>query len=157
LLEHAAAVLSRLGTVSPGGRAELEFKMRGCRIAVDWDDAAWTPARIEGVASVSAMFLAIFLGSVSVSFALDGSNPTNPPQKISPETFTSAQEALRAGVDDLQNGDAQSSVRALTYAAEGGEPLARWKLGNLYATGDLVPRNDALAYKYFEQLVESYN
>ena len=103
------------------------------------------------------MFLAIFLGSVSVSFALDGSNPTNPPQKISPETFTSAQEALRAGVDDLQNGDAQSSVRALTYAAEGGKPLARWKLGNLYATGDLVPRNDALAYKYFEQLVESYN
>jgi hypothetical protein len=135
----------------------LEVKMRGCGIAVDWDDAAWTPIKIEAAASVAALFVAIFLGSVSVSLALDGSNPTNPPQKLSPETFTSTRQALRAGVDELQNGDAQSSLRALTYAAEGGEPLARWKLGNLYATGDLVPRNDALAYKYFEQLVESYN
>jgi TPR repeat protein len=131
--------------------------MRGCEFAVDWDDAAWMAFRREPVASVSALFLAIFLGTASASFALDGSNPPNSLQKLSPETFTSTQQALRAGVDDLQNGDAQSSLRAFTYPAEGGEPLARWKLGNLYATGDLVPRNDALAFKYFEQLVESYN
>ena len=104
------------------------------------------------------MFAAGFLlVSFVPAFALDGSNASTPPAKISPETFTSTQEALRAGVDDLQAGDAKSSVRALTYAADGGEPLARWKLGSMYATGELVPRDDALAYKYFEQLVESYN
>jgi TPR repeat protein len=135
----------------------LDFEMRGCEFAVGGDSSVATPFSWTAVASTSALVVSIFFGGASVSLALDGSNPPNPPEKLSPETFTSTQEALRAGVDDLQNGDAQSSLRALTYAADGGEPLARWKLGNLYATGVVVPRNDALAYKYFEQLVESYN
>ena len=118
--------------------------------------AAGVEVRAGDVAPPSLAALLSVAGSSAV-LALDGSNGTNAPPKISPETFNSAQEALRAGVDDLQNGDAQSSVRALTYAAEGGEPLARWKLGSMYATGELVPRDDVLAYKYFEQLVESYN
>ena len=54
-------------------------------------------------------------------------------------------------------GDAQSSVQALTYAAEGGETLAQWKLGSIYAAGEVVPRNDVLAYKYFEELVDNYD
>ena len=54
-------------------------------------------------------------------------------------------------------GDAQSSVQALTYAADGGQPLAQWKLGRMYARGEGVPRDDAKAYAYFERLVESYN
>jgi len=91
------------------------------------------------------------------AFALDGSTGSNPPPKISQRTFTSPSEALRAGVNDLQAGDAKGSVQALTYAAEGGEALARWKLGSMYASGDVVPRDDVMAYKYFEQLVDSYN
>jgi TPR repeat protein len=91
------------------------------------------------------------------AFALDGSANSNG-QKITPgRTFKSAREALRAGVDDLHAGDAQSSVQALTYAAEGGETLAQWKLGSIYAAGEVVPRNDVLAYKYFEQLVDNYD
>jgi TPR repeat protein len=93
----------------------------------------------------------------TASFALDGSNGSNPPARISPRTFSSAQEALRTGVDELQAGDAQGSVQALTYAAEGGEPLAQWKLGSMYAAGDVVPRDDVMAYKYFERLVDDYN
>lgn len=123
--------------------------------------AYWKQIISPGVALPATASLAATLLSVAVSatsaFALDGSNGSAPPAKISPENFTSAQEALRAGVDDLQAGDAQSSVRALTYAADGGSPLACWKLGSMYASGDLVPRNDVLAYKYFEQLVDSYN
>jgi len=65
--------------------------------------------------------------------------------------------SLRVGVDDLRAGDAKSSVQALTYAAEGGEPLAQWKLGSMYASGEVVPRDDLMAYKYFEQLVDSYD
>ncbi len=101
--------------------------------------------------------LGLYLAGAAGALALDGNNGSSAPAKISPNTFTSAQEALRRGVDDLMAGDAKSSVQALTYAAEGGEPLARWKLGSMYAAGDVVPRDDVLAYKYFEQLVESYN
>ncbi len=61
------------------------------------------------------------------------------------------------GVLDLHAGDAQSSVQALTYAAQGGETLAQWKLGTIYAAGEVVPRNDVLAYKYFEELVDNYD
>ena len=91
------------------------------------------------------------------AFALDGTTTPNG-QKITPgRTFKSAREALRVGVDDLQAGDAQSSVQALTYAAEGGETLAQWKLGSIFSAGEVVPRNDALAYKYFEELVDNYD
>ena len=93
----------------------------------------------------------------SPALALDGSTSSNG-QKITPgRTFKSAREALRMGVLDLHAGDAQSSVQALTYAAQGGETLAQWKLGTIYAAGEVVPRNDVLAYKYFEELVDNYD
>jgi TPR repeat protein len=112
----------------------------------------WSAGRLVGLG------LALTLLAVpGPALALDGST-TPSDQKIVPSrTYKSAREALRIGVDDLHAGDAQSSVRALTYAAEGGEALAQWKLGSIYATGEVVPRNDLLAYKYFEQLVEQYN
>jgi len=64
---------------------------------------------------------------------------------------------LRVGVDDLKAGDAVASVAALTYAAEGGQAIARWKLGEMYADGDGVPRDDLKAYHYFNQMVEDYD
>ena len=131
--------------------------MRASIHAIDWSGAAQPSAKWEAAGAVAVLWFVLSLLGAQPGFALDGSSANNAPPKISPDSFTSAQEALRVGVDDLQNGDAKDSVRALTYAAEGGEALARWKLGNLYATGDLVPRDDVLAYKYFEQLVESYN
>jgi uncharacterized protein len=88
--------------------------------------------------------------------AFDGST-TNPPAKISPKSFASAEEALRAGIDDLNSGDPASSVTALTYAAEGGQPIARWKLGEMYADGVVVQKDDLKAYHYFNQLVEDYD
>jgi len=104
--------------------------------------------------------LAVALGIVGATplaaFALDSSK-TSSPAKIAVQTFTSVQQALQAGVNDLLAGDAQSSVQALTYAADGGQPLAQWKLGRMYARGEGVPRDDTKAYEYFERLVDSYN
>jgi exopolysaccharide production negative regulator len=102
----------------------------------------------------------IVLGTVMMGFtpalALDGSN-TNAPKKIPVKNFTSSQQALLAGLDDLKAGNVESSVAALTYAAEGGQPLARWKLGEMYANGEGVPRDDVKAYHYFNRLVEDYD
>jgi TPR repeat protein len=104
--------------------------------------------------------MALALGALAAAspaaFALD-SNKTSDPGRIAVPTYNSAKEALQAGVHDLLAGDAQSSVEALTYAAEGGQPLAQWKLGRMYARGEGVPRDDLKAYSYFERLVESYN
>ncbi|TLG75667.1 tetratricopeptide repeat protein [Methylocystis sp. B8] len=70
--------------------------------------------------------------------------------------FKDPRAALRAGLESYHSGDAATSVAALRYAAESGEPLAQWKLGRMYADGDGVIRDDAKAYEYFSQIVDHY-
>jgi uncharacterized protein len=72
-------------------------------------------------------------------------------------SFTSGDEALRAGEEDLRVGKVEAAVAALTYAAEHGELIARWKLGQMYARGDGVPHDDSEAYHYFNEVVEDYD
>jgi exopolysaccharide production negative regulator len=105
------------------------------------------------VVPLGILTLCLLAGPV---LAFDGSTPGAAP-KISPKSFSSAEEALRVGVDDLNAGDAASSVEALTYAADGGQPIARWKLGEMYADGVGVARDDVKAYQYFNRLVEDYD
>ena len=104
-----------------------------------------------------ALFAA-FLVSIAIAPALAfDASTSNPPAKISPKGYASAEQALRAGLDDLNAGNAASCVDALTYAAEGGQPVARWKLGEMYADGVGVARDDVKAYQYFNQLVQDYD
>jgi TPR repeat protein len=107
--------------------------------------------RAAGLAAFGILILA-----AGYAFALDGA-ASNPPAKTSPRNFTSAEQALRAGIDDLRAGDVAASVAALTYAAEGGQPIARWKLGEMYADGVGVSRDDVKAYQCFNRLVEDYD
>src|SRR5215469_8407531 len=93
--------------------------------------------------------------SLAPAFGFDGSTSTAP-EKI-PGNFTDPKQALRVGVDDLKAGNAAGSLPALTYAAESGQAIARWKLGEMYAAGDGVPRDDVKAYHYFNQMVEDYD
>ena len=90
------------------------------------------------------------------SLALDGSD-AGAPTGMSPESFTSAEQALRVGVEDLRAGNMEASVAALTYAAAAGQVIAQWKLGQMYATGSGVRRDNSKAYHYFNQLVENYD
>ena len=89
------------------------------------------------------------------ALALDGSDVGA--QKNAPKIFTSGQEALRVGEEDLRAGKMEASVAALTYAAESGQAIARWKLGQMYANGDGVPSDVSKAYYYFNKLVEDYD
>jgi TPR repeat protein len=128
--------------------------------AFAFDKGCWGAigARAGRVASERSVALALLiaLSGVAPAFALDGSQPTML-DKIPLKLFKSAQQALRAGIDDLRAGDAKSSVEALKYAAAGGQSLAQWKLGRMYAQGQGVPHDDLQAYQYFDQLVQSYN
>lgn len=112
-----------------------------------------------GKAPLRRRFAFAVIGSMTLGFSpalgFDGTT-SNPSEKI-PKNFTNPQQALRAGVDDLKAGDADASVAALTYAAEGGQDLARWKLGEMYADGQGVRRDDVKAYHYFNELVEGYD
>jgi TPR repeat protein len=71
--------------------------------------------------------------------------------------FKNPRQALREGIDSYRSGNPKNSVDALQFAAEGGESLARWKLGRMYADGDGVVRDDVKAYHYFSQIVADYN
>jgi uncharacterized protein len=90
------------------------------------------------------------------ALALDGSD-ARVRKDLPGKSFTSGPEALRVGVEDLRTGNMEASIAALTYAAASGQPIARWKLGQIYANGDGVPRDDLKAYRNFSQLIEDYD
>ena len=102
-----------------------------------------------------ALVCCMALGS-SAAWALDGTE-TSATAKAPPELFTNPVQAMREGFEVLRSGDIQSSLKALEYAAQGGQSLAQWKLGRMYADGDGVPHDDLKAYQYFSQIVQSYD
>jgi hypothetical protein len=51
---------------------------------------------------------------------------------------------------------AASSLSALQNAAEGGHPVAQWKLGRMYADGDGVAQDDLRAFEYFRRIADTH-
>lgn len=72
------------------------------------------------------------------------------------EIFTDPRSALRRGIEIYARGEVAQSVAALKYAADGGEPLAQWKLGRMYAQGEGVKKNELEAFNYFARIVRDY-
>jgi hypothetical protein len=50
----------------------------------------------------------------------------------------------------------ETSLTALQYAAEGGHPVAQWRLGRMYASGDGVARDDVRAFDYFSKVANAH-
>lgn len=48
------------------------------------------------------------------------------------------------------------TLTALQYAAEGGHPVAQWKLGQMYANGDGVAQDDLRAFEYFSRVANAH-
>lgn len=104
--------------------------------------------------SVLAAVLALCgLGS---ALGFDGSDVA-PDDKASLSLFRNPSQAFRQGMDGYRSGNFKTSVEAFEYAAANGNPLARWKLGRMYAAGDGVPQDDEKAYRYFSQIVQNYD
>jgi TPR repeat protein len=49
-----------------------------------------------------------------------------------------------------------TSLTALQYAAEGGHPIAQWKLGRMYADGVGVAQDDVRAFEYFSRIASAH-
>jgi hypothetical protein len=105
--------------------------------------------------SVAVSATALAPGSRS-AWAFDG-NSASAGEKAPLQIFKNPKAALRAGLEGVRSGHSRSALAALEYAAEGGESLAQWKLGKMYADGDGVPHDDAKAFEYFSQIVENYD
>jgi uncharacterized protein len=63
--------------------------------------------------------------------------------------------AFKFGYDAYQRGEKAEAVEAYRYAAEGGLPGARWKLAQMYAAGDGVPRDHVAAFHMFEDVIRT--
>ncbi|WP_209017060.1 tetratricopeptide repeat protein [Roseibium aggregatum] len=65
-------------------------------------------------------------------------------------------EALRTGARQYYSGDKAAALTSLRYAAENGQPMAAWKLGEMYASGDGVQEDDLKAFEYYSQIVREH-
>lgn len=71
-----------------------------------------------------------------------------------PPPYPSATEAYRQGAKALKSGRPAAALPALEYAAKRGVLGAQVKLARAYASGRDVPKDDAKAFTYFEQIAD---
>ncbi|WP_208994894.1 tetratricopeptide repeat protein [Roseibium hamelinense] len=86
--------------------------------------------------------------------AFDGT-PADPDTEIGPQDL-SPSEALRAGARQYYSGDKEAALNSLRYAADHGQSMAAWKLGEMYAHGDGVQEDDLKAFEYYSQVVREH-
>jgi len=103
--------------------------------------------------AVGALCLAGSFFAVVPVFAFDTGAPAQ--ETIEPNAL-SPTEALRSGARKYYSGDKEGALMALRYAAENGQPMAAWKLGEMYASGDGVQEDDLKAFEYYRQIVREH-
>ena len=65
-------------------------------------------------------------------------------------------DGVGCGTSSARAGDKPKALSALQYAAEQGHPAAQWQLGNMFARGDGVPRDDLKAFEYFTRIADDH-
>ena len=113
------------------------------------------------------IILALMLGATPVAapgFAFDGA-PVKPDATLSLGSQPAAAQAVTAQALKKAPPAAQTatatavaapSLNSLQYAAEGGHPVAQWKLGRMYADGDGVIQDDVRAFEYFSRIANAH-
>ena len=108
----------------------------------------WVPARLHsagrsGAKAIAACaFVALIVGAGSVS------------NVWLPEKWSATD--LRVALDPLTAQDTKSNPDISLNVAEGGHPMAQWKLGRMYASGDGVAQDDVRAFEYFSQIANAH-
>jgi TPR repeat protein len=99
------------------------------------------------------IFVALISGTACAlpAFAFDGS-PVNkdgaiPVVSAQPGTAPALKRAVAPP---------DTSLTSLQYAAEGGHPVAQWKLGRMYADGDGVAQDNLRAFEYFSRIANAH-
>src|SRR6478672_3006390 len=113
------------------------------------------------------IILALMLGAAPVAapgFAFDGA-PVNQDAAlplVAAQPGAAAAQALNAqalkkvAAPVTAVAAPPTSLNSLQYAAEGGHPVAQWKLGRMYAAGDGVIQDDVRAFEYFSRIANAH-
>jgi TPR repeat protein len=104
----------------------------------------------------SALSSALALGALLISAGPGSALEAPARPRLPAANYASAGEAMRSAARDLDSGDTVGAVQALEFAAKKGNPLAQWKLGRMYASGDGVPLDDLKAFEYFSKIADEY-
>ena len=98
----------------------------------------------------------IFVGVPA--FAFDGTAPGGQGSALPVMAAPSGMAGINKPVPpaDIPNVPSAASLTALQYAAEGGHPVAQWKLGRMYAEGKGVEQNDLRAFDYFSKIANAH-
>ena len=90
-------------------------------------------------------------------FAFDGA-PVKPDATLSLGSQSATTQALKKAAPAAPTATAVAapSLNSLQYAAEGGHPVAQWKLGRMYADGDGVIQDDLRAFEYFSRIANAH-
>jgi hypothetical protein len=102
------------------------------------------------------ILVAFVLGAAAVAgptFAFDGA-PVGGSDTAIP--VVAAQPGAAAALKKALPVDTSTSLTALQYAAEGGHPIAQWKLGRMYADGNGVAQDDVRAFEYFSRIANAH-
>ena len=102
------------------------------------------PRRLAGALAAAAMTLGLSGGA-----ALAQGSPASSWMGDPTAAFT-------AGTTAYYSGDVATALAALEAAADGGHPVARWKLARMYAVGDGVTEDDLRAFEYFREIVSDH-
>jgi TPR repeat protein len=68
--------------------------------------------------------------------------------------YASATEAYRQGIAAIKAGNVEDALPSLVYAADRHVLGAQLKLARLYAAGVAVPKDDAKAFTYYQQIAD---
>jgi TPR repeat protein len=109
----------------------------------------------NSVMRISEFIVALILGATPVAlpaFAFEGT-PVGPQDTAIPVVAAQPGAALKKAVPPSTTA---ASLTSLQYAAEGGHPVAQWKLGRMYADGDGVTQDDLRAFEYFSRIANAH-
>ena len=112
------------------------------------------------------IILALMLGAAPLAaapaFAFDGA-PVKPDATLPIMNQPAAAQAVTAQAlkkvppaPPTATSVAAPSLTSLQYAAEGGHPVAQWKLGRMYADGDGVVQDDLRDFEYFSRIANAH-
>ncbi|SDM92215.1 tetratricopeptide repeat protein [Afipia sp. GAS231] len=109
------------------------------------------------------IILALMLGAAPVAapgFAFDGAPVTQdvtlPTVSQPAAAALNAQALKKVAAPATAAAVPAPSLNSLQYAAEGGHPVAQWKLGRMYADGDGVAQDDVRAFEYFSRIANAH-
>jgi hypothetical protein len=106
----------------------------------------------ERIAVIAALTATIFVAAPVVAF--DGSTTGSQEEAALP--VVAAPTGVAIVKKPVPPASIPASLTALQYAAEGGHPVAQWKLGRMYANGDGVAQDDLRAYDYFSKIANAH-